>query len=182
MDPQLRYLIIIKPSGLPVYSQSFEFETVFACQTFNNRLLEMGEKKELIGGYFSAIKDILAELIKDKLKLIDLGFHSYRMAGLVHENYLFIGIFEVDPKEQISAKTIIFSLLGRMAELFLDKYRQTLMEDDFVDITKFEGFTNDLIEMGLPLSMQTCRNCLMDCAETDMGCLPHLIYFKEVAE
>jgi len=179
MDLQIRYLIIVKPNGLPIYSQSFDFDVIFACQTFNNRLSEMGDKKELLSGYFNAIKDILAEVIQDKLKVIDLGFQSYRMAGIVFEGFLYVGIFEVSHKERISVESEIFSLLRKIADCFVHKYEQSLLDEDFINLKKFEDFTKELIGLGLPLSMDKCRNCLTECVEVDMGCLPHIIYFKD---
>jgi hypothetical protein len=181
MDLQLKYLIIVKPNGLPIYSQSFDFEAVFACQTFNNRLTEMGEKKELLGGYFNAIKDILAEVIQDQLRIIDLGFHSYRMTGLVLEGLLFIGIFELSYKTEIVIEEEIFYHLRKIADCFIQKYEQSL-EEDFVDLEKYENFTKDLIGLGLPISIEKCRNCLIECTDVNMGCLPHLIYFQDLAQ
>ncbi len=179
MEPQLRYLIIIKPDGIPVYSQSFDFETVFACQTFNNRLAEVDEKKELLGGYFQAIKDILSELVMDKLRLIDLGFHSYRMTGLVSEGLLFIGIFEVSHKEQGGEELILYHL-RKISEAFIEKYQHTLLKERLADLSKYKEFTKDLLEMGFSLSLEKCRDCLINCNEKDMGCLPHLVYFKDM--
>jgi len=180
LDLNLRYLVIVRPNGLPIFSQSFDFEAIFACRTFNNRLSEIGEKKELLSGYFSAIKDILAELVQDRLRIIDLGFQSYRMAGIVFEGFLYIGIFEISYKERINVEIEIFTLLEKIAECFTQKYQESLLAEDFVDLTKFEDFTKDLLGLGLPLSMDKRRNCLIDCVDENLGCLPHLIYFQEV--
>ncbi len=139
----------------------------------------MGEKKELLGGYFNAIKDILAELIQDRLRVIDLGFQSYRMAGIVFEGFLFIGIFEVSDEKNIIIDSEVFSLLRNIADCFMQKYEQSILDEDIIDLKKFEDFTKDLLGLGLPFSMDKCRNCLTDCIGEDMGCLPHMIYFQE---
>ena len=180
MDLNLRYLVIVRPDGLPIFSQSFDFETVFACRSFNNRLRELGEKKELLSGYFNAIKDILAELVQDRLRVIDLGFQSYRMAGIVFERFLYIGIFEISYEKRLNVDSEIFTLLKKIADCFTQKYQESLLAEDFVDLTEFEDFTKDLLGIGLPLSMDKCRNCLTDCVDENLGCLPHLIYFQEV--
>jgi hypothetical protein len=178
MELQLRYFLIVKPNGLPIYSQSFDFDVIFACQTFNNRLTEMSEKKELLGGYFNAIKDILAEVVLDRLRIIDLGFQSYRIAGLVFRDLLFIGIFEVSYKKELRAEEEIFSLLRKIASCFTQKYEKSLLDEDLVDLREFEDFSKDLIGLGLPVSIDRCRNCLTECNEFNMGCLPHLVYFQ----
>ncbi|MFX1513225.1 MAG: hypothetical protein ACFFCQ_11620 [Promethearchaeota archaeon] len=179
MKPQLRYLIIIRPDGLPVYSQSFDFETIFACQTFGNRLTEVDKNKELVGGYLQIIKDMFSSLIMDKLRLINLEFDTYRITGLVSEGLLFIGIFEILYNEQ-REEEIILHHLRKISKTFVEKYQHILLNEKAADISKYGGFAKDLMKMGLPISMQKCRNCLINCTDKDMGCLPHLVYFKDM--
>jgi hypothetical protein len=140
----------------------------------------MGEKKELLSGYFNAIKDILAEVVRDRLRVIDLGFQSYRMAGIVFEGFLYLGVFEIPYKESMNVESEIIDILGKIAECFTQKYQESLLHDDLVDLSEFEDFSKDLLRLGLPLSMDKCRNCLVDCVDENMGCLPHLIFFQEI--
>lgn len=173
-------MIVIRPNGLPAYSQSFDFESVFACRTFHNRLSEVRKKSNLLGGYFQVIKDMISEVIEDQLKMIDLGFSSYQMLGLVEESYLFLGIFENQYNPEGNGK--LMDIMSRIAERFMTKYRAILFEEEILDISRFENFTYDLLELGISLSMQRRRNCLTNCTDEIQGCIPHLIYFKESFE
>ena len=180
MPSSLRYLIVVRPNGVPAYSQSFDFESVFACRTFHNRLSDLGQKSDILGGYFQVIKDIVSEVVSDKLKMIDLAFLSYQLLGIVEDGYLFIGIFEDRYSEE--GNGVLLNLMSKIANRFMSKYYQILSEEIILDNSRFANFTTELLDLGVPLSLQRCRDCLINCAEEHQGCLPHLIYFQENLE
>ena len=179
MRSYLRYLMIIQPGGLPLFAQSFNFLTDFECQTFNERLVGMEINPILLGGLFEAIQNLFSELIKDNMRLIDIGFRSYRVSGLVYDRLLYIGIFDVTTLTYES-QTDFFPYLGEIAAQFRRKYPEVLAKGETFDFSRFDGFTNDLIELGYAVEYQDCRNCLSKCKDENKQCIPHLYYFKEV--
>ncbi|MFX0051354.1 MAG: hypothetical protein ACFE8U_08690 [Candidatus Hermodarchaeota archaeon] len=180
MKRQLRYLLIIQPGGLPLYSHSVNFETDFNCQTFNERISKSEINPFLVSGLFDAIKNLFSELLHDNFKLIDIGFFSYHISGLVHENLFFMGIFETRKEGVAFVTEEYLPYIGEIAEAFSKEYPKTLNGIYEYDVSKYDGFTENLVKMGFALSLQDCRDCLSKCADEEKDCLPHLYYFKEV--
>ena len=179
MRKQLRYLMIVHPGGLPLYSQSLNFSTDFECQTFNERISKQEIDPILLAGLFDAIKNLFSEIIHENFKLIDVGFLSYRVCGLVYENLLFIGIFEVSKGSVVLMTGQFFPYVGEIAEAFIADYSSTLEGTHDYNVIRFDGFTTKLVNMGYSLSLQDCRDCLARCEDEDKGCLPHLYYYKD---
>jgi hypothetical protein len=173
--------MIIQPGGLPLYSQSMNFPTDFECQTFNERIVKHEIDPILIGGLFEAIKNLFSELIEDNFRLIEIGFLSYRVSGLVYENLLFLGIFEIRKGGVALTTEEFFPYIGEIAEIFISDYPNALEEIQDYNVVRFEGFTEKLVKMGFSLSLKDCRDCLTRCIDEEKGCLPHLYYYKDVA-
>ncbi len=178
MKNHLRYLMIIQPGGLPLFSQSLNFSTDFECKTFNKRLIDQDINPILLGGLFEAIKSLFSELMNDNLRLIDIGFHSYRVSGLVYDNLLYLGIFDLHHLD-LSSQIDLFPYLAEIASKFSRTYSNILAQTEDHDYSKFDGFTDSLIDMGYAVEYQDYRNCLSKCQEENMNCLPHLYYYKE---
>jgi hypothetical protein len=188
MKTNLRYQMIVQPGGLPLFSQSLNFKSDFECQTFENRIKSQAVENRLnkleinsvlLGGLFEAIKDLFAELIEDRLKLIDVELLSYRITGLVHENLLIVGIFNVNHQEEPVSKEEYTSYLGEIANGFTNKYPSILTESYSLDFSIYDSFEEDLTKMGFSIALQDCRNCLRKYADENKKCIPHLFYFKE---
>lgn len=187
----LNYLVIVQPGGLPLYAQSFEFDSDEACMTFGYRLGEVGEpdnldtKRKLLGGYFDAIKHLVQEVVADNLRVIDLGFTTFHISGLIREGINFIGIFEVSNRTEEQPSTeatkLVNEFLSEIALRFLGIYEKELLLKVPVIHTDFLDFTDDIISvMGHQVRPQFCRNCLTKCADHHMGCIPHLLYFDDI--
>ena len=179
MKTQLRYLMIIQPGGLPLFAQSLNFHSDFECQTFENRLDKIEINSILLSGLFEAIKDLFAELIQDRLRLIDVELFSYRITGLVFENILVVGIFDVNKEEAPISKVEYTSYLGEIAEKFISKFPSILTNTYSQDFSIYDSFEEELAELGYVIALQDCRNCLKKCADENKRCIPHLFYFKE---
>jgi hypothetical protein len=171
--------MIIQPGGLPLFAQSLNFQSDFECQTFENRLNKIEINSILLGGLFEAIKDLFAELIEDRLRLIDVELFSYRITGLVHEKLLIVGIFDVKNQEAQISKVEYTSYLGEIAEKFTTKFPSILTDSYSLDFSIYDCFEEELTKMGYVITLQDCRNCLEKCAEENKNCIPHLFYFKE---
>ena len=182
MRNQLGYLMIVQPGGIPLYSHSMNFISDIECQTFNNRLSDLDINPILLGGLFEAIKALFNELINDYLHLIDIGFSSYRVSGLVYKKLLFLGIFGIIRGENPEPQGEFFPYLGEIAEVFTRRFPKALDHMNNFDISTYEKFTGDLVNMGYALSLQDCRNCLTKCVDENKDCLPHLYYYKERAQ
>ena len=179
MKSQLRYLMIIQPGGLPLFAQSLNFQSDFECQTFENRLNKLEINSILLGGLFEAIKDLFAELIEDRLRLIDVELFTYRIAGLVHEKLLIVGIFDVKNQEAQISKVEYTSYLGEIAKKFTTKFPSILTESYSLDFSIYDKFEDELAKMGYAITLQDCRNCLQKCADENKNCIPHLFYFNK---
>jgi hypothetical protein len=172
--------MIIRPGGLPLYSQSLNFPTDFECQTFNERISNQDIDPILVAGLFDAIKSFFSEIMHENFRMIDVGFFSYRISGLVMENRLFMGIFEIR-KEGVALTTEEFMpYIAEIAETFTKDYSKALERVQDYNTLRFEGFTNKLVNMGYSLSLQDCRDCLTKCIDENKECLPHLYYYKDV--
>ena len=178
MKNQLRYLMIIQPGGLPLFAQSLNFQSDFECQTFENRLNKLEINSILLGGLFEAIKNLFAELIEDRLRLIDVELFSYRISGLVHENLLIVGIFDVNKQEDPISNVEYTSYLGEIANKFTAKFPGILTDSYSLDFSIYNCFEEELADMGYAITLQDCRNCLDKCADEKKNCIPHLFYFK----
>ncbi len=179
MRNQLRYLMIVKPGGLPLYSHSVNFKTDLECQTFNQRLSDLDINPILLGGLFEAIKHLFHELIHDNFQLIDISFSSYRVSGLVFKNLLFLGIFGIIRGESSQTQEEFIPYLGEIAEVFTRKFPGALDANNEYDFSHYDAFTINLVNLGYVLSLADCRDCLAKCADENKGCLPHLYYYKE---
>ena len=179
MRNYLRYLMIIQPGGIPLFAQSFNFPTDFECQTFNERLVGVEINPILLGGLFEALQNLFSELIKDNMRLIDIGFRSYRVSGLIFDRLLYLGIFDITNLNYAS-QTDFFPYLVEISSKFRLTYPSVLAQSDHFDYSRFDGFANDLIELGYAVEYQDCRNCLTKCKDENKQCVPHLYYFKEV--
>jgi len=171
--------MIVQPGGIPLYSHSMNFHTDFECQTFNERLVDLDINPILLGGLFEAIKALFNELINDHIHLIDIGFTSYRVSGIVHKKLLFLGIFGIIKGESQLYEGEYFPYLGEIAEVFTRRFPEALNYYDNFDVSTYEKFTQDLVNMGFALSLQDCRDCLTKCADENKNCLPHLYYYRE---
>ena len=69
--------------------------------------------------------------------------------------------------------------MGELAEVFTRKFPNVLDEIFEFDVSHYEKFTNDLVNLGYALSLQDCRDCLTKCSDENKECLPHLYYYKE---
>lgn len=170
--------MIIQPGGLPLFSQSLNFQSDFECQNFENRLDKLEINSILLGGLFEAIKNLFSELIEDRLRLIDVELLSYRITGLVYEKLLIVGVFDGLKDEKIP-KEEYTSYLGEIAKEFITKYPSTLAELHISDFSIFDNFDEELAKMGYAVTLQDCRNCLKKCSDENKECIPHLFYFKE---
>ena len=180
-QPSLCYLIILQPGGLPLYAQSFGFEDDPSCQSFGGRLKLDGNNQMLFGSVFSALRDLASEAISDQLEVIDLKFETYHILSLYLNEILFIGIFENSDISitLLDNKAIIYSLLERVIQRFFGTYSKRQILENPVRSHNFANFTEELFKLGIPLSIDRCRNCLDKCADEDKGCFPHLLYFEK---
>lgn len=180
MAPILRYLVIMQPTGLPLYAQSFDFSTDHACESFNSKLETDADKRELLGGMFQALSGLAYEVIDDKLQIINLGFESFRIMALIVENYLFLGIFESQEASSKSEMDEILVTLDKIATIFLTKYPKEILEATPVRFNNFYNFTEEINNLKLPVQREHCRNCIEKCKDYKKGCLPHMVYFNKL--
>lgn len=182
MDARLHYLIILRPNGLPLYAQSFDFDSDFACQSFNTRIdqKEIDEKRYMLGSYLSVIKDMVAEVFIEKLKIVSLEFESYQIVGLNNDGFLFLGIFSYEDSIVVGQ---IYKTMGDIVTAFNSRYdAKHDYQVGLINIEKYEKFTEELERMEVPLKLHQCRNCLQKCADENKNCLPHLIYYNITAK
>jgi hypothetical protein len=154
--------------------------TDFQCQTFHEKISKQEINPILIGGLFDALRSLFAEIIEDNFRLIDIGFLSYRITGLVFENLFYLGIFQLNMGDLPLSENIYFAYLGEIAEAFTARYSSILEDVNDYNIIEFDIFTAKLVKMGYSLSLQDCRDCLTRCKDENKGCLPHLYYYKDV--
>ncbi len=179
MTAILRYLVIIQPTGLPLFAQSFDFTSDQACENFNHKLDRDSEKKEMLGGMFQALTGLAYEVIEDNLQQIKLEFDTYRIIAVLVNNFLILGIFENDGVDKkIEAENSV-ELLNNIATAFLKKYPEELIQAIPVMPEHFVDFTEEIAQLNSPIASQNCRNCLTRCKDHKKGCFPHMLYFEK---
>ncbi|TFH26390.1 MAG: hypothetical protein E4G98_07125 [Promethearchaeota archaeon] len=179
MTSILRYLVIIQPTGLPLFAQSFDFTSDQACESFNHKLEKDSEKKELLGGMFQALTGLAYEVIEDTLQQINLEFDTFRIIALLVNKYLFLGIFENDGVNKKIEAIKSLELLNTIATAFLKKYPEELIKAFPVMPEHFIDFTEEIAKLNIPIASQNCRNCLTRCKDHEKGCFPHMVYFDK---
>lgn len=179
MPSILRYLVILQPSGLPLYAQSFDFTSDQTCESFNHKLEKDSDKKELLGGMFQALTGLAYEIIEDKLQIINLEFQTFRIIALIVNKYLFLGIFETSGENKKTEAEESLHTLDLIATAFLKKYPKELLEAVVVRVESFADFSNEIPKLNIPIAKQHCRNCLVKCKDREKGCFPHMLYFQK---
>ena len=81
MDSPLSYFLILNQAGLPLYAQSFQFDSDEACRSFENRIQSNNIEGDqiLIGSYFSAMQMFASDVLKSRLNLYGLGFTNFKI-------------------------------------------------------------------------------------------------------
>ncbi|MCY3411644.1 MAG: hypothetical protein INQ03_08445 [Candidatus Heimdallarchaeota archaeon] len=176
MSHPLSYLLIITPAGLPLYAQSFQFDSDEACQSFNGSV-STEKDDNLIANYFTAMNIFVSEVIKDELQLIDLGFTKFKITGYIMNEVFFLGIFQ-DSYESMGEE-FRKNFLVSVALRFFERYPSISEDMYFIDATKYDDFTNEILKLG-NIKENTCRSCLTKCHEEDKNCLPHRFYYSQV--
>lgn len=178
MDSVLSYFLVIQPSGLPVFAQSFEFDSDLECKSFNLRLSDSSEsgKHQTMSGYFTSIKMLAGDFLNDKLNLVDLGFSSYEIVGYIENDIFFIGIFG---NQDNKTEAYQHDLVKNLGKKFLERYEIKKIKNSFVKVSDFADFS-DYILSEINGDVMNCRNCLTKCTAENKGCLPHKFYFDQV--
>lgn len=179
MTSLLRYLVILQPSGLPLYAQSFDFTSDHACESFNHKLEKDSDKKEMLGGMFQALTGLAYEIIEDKLQIINMEFETFRIIALIVDKFLFLGIFETSGENKKSEAEESLHTLDKIATAFLDKYPKQLLDAVVVRVESFTDFSEEIPKLNIPIARQHCRNCLIKCKDQEKGCFPHMLYFQK---
>ncbi|MHA1520962.1 MAG: hypothetical protein ACTSVZ_08420 [Promethearchaeota archaeon] len=179
MTSILRYLVIVQPTGLPLFAQSFDFTSDNACESFNGKIKEDSDKKEMLGSMFQALTGLAYEVIEDNLQIINLQFETYRIIALLVKKFLFLGIFEnAGINKYIEAKESL-ELLESLASRFLTKYPESLLQKFPIKTEDFIDFSEEIEKLNIPIANQQCRDCLTKCKDHKKSCIPHMIYYEK---
>ena len=179
MDYELKYLIIIKSSGLPLYSQSFNFQSDGTCNSFEGRINTKEGNDILLGGLFQAMVDFASETISDTLERLNLSFNSYTMSGIIEGELLFLGFFNTPSNKARDVDAILCDYMHDISTTFTNKYPKNLIDCDLIDIDAYSDFSIDLQKLGFYTNDEDCRNCLTKCTDCNKNCVPHLIYYNK---
>ena len=175
----LCYLVITRADGIPLFAQSFGFNSDEECRSFNDRLTADQNKIVLLGGMFSALQSLAYEIGTDQLKTIILDFETYSVVSIIMNGVLFLGVFETTKKEDTEGDDTFIQYMNIISNNFLKQFAKDKITSVIIDQRDFEHFLENIFELGILTSIEQCRDCISKCKDKNMGCIPHAFYFKE---
>ncbi len=138
-DIKIKQLWILRNDGLCLFQQAFTEKNDDKLDT------------DIFSGFITAISTFATEMAQSSVKKIALSnmvLHQYRKKNL---------IVCMATEREVKNEDMIFDILDKIAEMFIQDYKNAIESTGLIDISVFEDFNEKLNEM-LNISMKNQVN------------------------
>lgn len=161
----IRYLIIMqKDTGIPLFSQSYGFDSDEQCENFNGKMKYLGP--DMLGGFIATLMGFGTQFnygTIDEISFQEIQIFSQHAGNIV--------TVAVEEKRESAGPTK--ELLGKISSAFLKRYHDRIDTWDG-DSETFHDFGDHLLQERLidaPLeSYRACKDC-----PDSKHCIPKMI-------
>jgi len=161
----IRYLIVMqKDTGIPLFSQSFGFDTGFHCENFNGKLRYLGP--DMLGGFIATLMGFGTQFNYGDIN--EITFQEIQILSQHAGNIVTVAV-----EEKGEETNPIKELLARVSSDFRARYQDRIETWDG-DTQTFDDFGEYLRQEGvIEAPRERCRDCA-NCPDTK-HCIPKLM-------